>query len=53
MNKTEIEALGKVLFNFFMWFRENGETHLDKSIEKMIEVYMNEQALSDYNNLNK
>ena len=25
---------------FFLWFRENGELHLDKSIEAMIEVYL-------------
>jgi hypothetical protein len=33
-----------ILFNFFMWFRENGEKHIDKSIEKMIQIYLNERA---------
>jgi hypothetical protein len=33
-----------ILFNFFMWFRENGEKHIDKSIEKMILIYLNERA---------
>ena len=28
------------LFEFFIWFRENGEKHLDKSIEKMIQIYL-------------
>lgn len=31
----------KILYDFFMWFRENGEKHLDKSIEKMIDEYIN------------
>lgn len=36
----------KQLFDFFMWFRENGEKHLDKSIEKMIEYYLrNKRAM--------
>jgi len=30
----------ELLFNFFMWFRENGEKYIDKSIEKMIEIYL-------------
>jgi hypothetical protein len=33
----------KMLFDFFMWFRENGEKYIDKSIEKMIEIYENEK----------
>jgi hypothetical protein len=32
-----------ILFNFFMWFRENGEKHIDKSIEKMIQIYLSEK----------
>lgn len=37
-----------------MWFRENGEKHLEKSIEKMIEVYLSEKKLkrSDLSNDN-
>lgn len=33
-----------LLFDFFMWFRENGEKHLDVSVEKMIEIYLNESS---------
>lgn len=28
------------LFNFFLWFRENGETYINHSIESMIEIYL-------------
>jgi hypothetical protein len=28
------------LFAFFMWFRENSEKHIGKSIEDMIDVYI-------------
>ncbi len=34
----------KELFDFFMWFRENGEKHIDKSIEKMIKIYLDEKT---------
>jgi hypothetical protein len=34
----------KDLFDFFMWFRENGEKHIDKSIEKMIKIYLDEKT---------
>lgn len=34
----------KELFDFFMWFRENGEKHIDKSIETMIKIYLNEKT---------
>lgn len=30
----------KELFNFFMWFRENGVLHVNKSIEQMIKIYI-------------
>lgn len=30
----------KLLLDFFMWFRENGEFHIGKSMEKMIDVYL-------------
>ncbi len=33
----------KDLFDFFMWFRENVEKHIDKSIEKMIKIYLDEK----------
>ena len=32
-----------LLYNFFMWFRANGEKYLDCSIEKMIEIYLKEK----------
>lgn len=31
------------LFDFFMWFRTNGELYIDKSIEQMISVYLNQK----------
>lgn len=33
----------ETLYNFFMWFRENGEKYLGLSIEKMINIYINEK----------
>lgn len=46
---TEIEATDKILLlfkkqdkqllDFFLWFRANGEGHIDKSIEEMIAIY--------------
>ena len=33
----------ETLYNFFMWFRENGEKYLGLSIEKMIEIYLKEK----------
>jgi len=32
-----------IIYRFFMWFRENGEKHIDKSIETMIQIYLNEK----------
>lgn len=43
-NSIDREALK----NFFMWFRENGELYVDKSIEDMIQVYTT-HCLSDNN----
>lgn len=37
---TENKLIYLELFYFFMWFRENGEKHLNVSIEKMIEIYL-------------
>jgi hypothetical protein len=31
------------LFDFFMWFRENGEKYVNMSIEKMIDIYLDEK----------
>ena len=39
MNEAEL------LFNFFMWFRENGEKHMEQSIEKMTQIYLKEKQL--------
>lgn len=33
----------KTLYDFFIWFRANGEKHIDKSIEKMIDIYLSEK----------
>ena len=33
----------KELLDFFMWFRINGEKHIDKSIEHMIQFYLDEK----------
>lgn len=38
----EINEVDKNLLDFFLWFRENGEKHLDKSIERMILEYQKE-----------
>lgn len=32
----------KLLYDFFMWFRENGEKYIDISIEKMIDKFIDE-----------
>lgn len=32
-----------IISEFFMWFRENGEKHMYKSIEKMIQIYLDEK----------
>lgn len=34
----------KELLDFFMWFRTNGEKYIDKSIEKMIKIYLDEKT---------
>lgn len=33
----------EILFDFFIWFRENGEKHIDMSVEKMIEIYLKDK----------
>ena len=38
------------LLKFFMWFRENGEKYIDKSIEAMIKIYLNEKHNSEIKN---
>ena len=34
----------ETIYNFFMWFRENGEKYLGLSIEKMIKIYLDEKS---------
>ena len=42
---TAIKILEPILlFDFFMWFRENGERHTDVSVEELIEIYLNESS---------
>ena len=31
------------LYRFFRWFQLHGEKHVDKSIEHMIQIYLNER----------
>nr|DAL15324.1 MAG TPA_asm: hypothetical protein [Caudoviricetes sp.] len=33
----------EILFDFFIWFRENGEKYIDMSVEKMIEIYLKDK----------
>lgn len=33
----------KELLDFFIWFRTNGEKYVDKSIEKMIKIYLEQK----------
>ncbi len=34
--------LKKQLINFFLWFRDHGEEHVGKSVEELIDVYLQE-----------
>ena len=38
------ENLEVELYNFFLWFRYNGEKYEDCSIEKMINIYIKEKT---------
>lgn len=40
-----INGRSEILLSFFLWFRENGTKHVDKSIEEMIEVYEKEVGI--------
>lgn len=44
-----IDEKKNLLYEFFMWLRYNGKNHLDKSIEKMIEIYLNEKTKQNEN----
>jgi len=42
---TAVKILEPILlFDFFMWFRENGEKHTNVSAEEMIEIYLYESS---------
>lgn len=43
-NLVKPDVSGQLL-SFFLWFRANGELHIDKSIEAMIEIYLKESNL--------
>ena len=30
----------EIIYNFFLWFRSNGENFIDLPIERMIEIYL-------------
>ena len=36
----EFKLAKKVLIDFFMWFRDNGEKYVHQSIEKMVDIYI-------------
>lgn len=41
-NLLKSKKLKDELFDFFMWFRDSGESNIDLSVEKMIEKYLTE-----------
>ena len=43
----DTKDLRQELFTFFLWFRWNGEKYMDKPIEEMIKVYLEERELGD------
>jgi endonuclease III-like uncharacterized protein len=40
MKSKRTKKLSSELFEFFIWFRENGEKHIGESIEKLINIYL-------------
>lgn len=42
LDKIE-ETYNEILFDFFIWFRENGEKYMNESIEKMIQIYLTQE----------
>lgn len=40
MAKVKQELEHEIIFNFFLWFRENGEKYVNLSVEKMIGIYL-------------
>ena len=45
VKKLKQAHVSEQLLSFFLWFRANGELHIDKSIESMIEIYLKESNL--------
>ena len=45
--KDTLKDLKQELFTFFRWFQWNGEKYMDKPIEEMIRVYLEERKLGD------
>ena len=41
--KFILDKQDEMLFDFFLWFRENGEKYIEKSIENMIDIYLTEK----------
>jgi hypothetical protein len=35
------------LINFFMWFRDNGEKYIGKTIEEFVDIYLKKLDKSD------
>lgn len=33
----------KLLIDFFMFFRDNGENHIGKSVEEFVDIYINKK----------
>jgi hypothetical protein len=40
LNQTEPDAERQLLIDFFMFFRDNGEKHLGKSIEAFVDLFL-------------
>lgn len=43
VRKDALKDLKQELFTFFRWFQWNGEKYMDKPIEEMIKVYLEER----------
>lgn len=35
-----------ILINFFVWYIKNGENHQEKTVEELIQTYLNEKYYS-------
>jgi hypothetical protein len=47
IQKDALKDLKQELFTFFRWFQWNGEKYMDKPIEEMIKVYLEERKSGD------